>query len=343
MNNPTIHDVAALADVSIKTVSRVLNGEDKVKQATRDRVMAAVQELGYSLNLSARSLSGARNYILALVFHAGADETAIALQHEYVSAIQIGAINACRANGYHLMMEPLDLTAPDFATRASILLNMPVMDGFIIMPPLCDHPVIIDILLKRGTNCVRISPSQALSELPLHVGIDDYRAALDMTEFLLAKGHRRIGFIGGPAEHASASDRFRGFRHATEKAGCFDATLVRHGDYAWDSGLVAGHELLNRPDRPTAIFALNDMMALGAYGAAHRLGLRIPDNLSVAGIDDTPSSRIATPPLTTVRQPIMSMGFAATEALIRRCGGEPSPIATLFPHELVERSSVGQV
>ncbi|MDG5496195.1 LacI family DNA-binding transcriptional regulator [Niveispirillum sp. BGYR6] len=342
MSNPTIHDVAALADVSIKTVSRVLNGEDKVKPATRERVMAAVRQLGYSLNLSARSLSGARNYILGLVFHAGADETAIALQHEYVSAIQIGAINACRANGYHLMMEPLDLTAPDFETRASTLLNMPVMDGFIIMPPLCDHPVIIDMLIKRGANCVRISPSQALADLPLHVGIDDYQAAYDMTGHLLDMGHRRIGFIGGPVDHASAADRFRGFKNVLEGAGCFAASMVRYGDYGWDSGLAAGLDLLTLPERPTAIFALNDMMALGVYSAAHRLNLHIPNDVSVAGIDDTPSSRIATPPLTTVRQPIMAMGFAATEALIKASAGEKSSMNVLFAHELIERDSIGK-
>ncbi|MFV3130840.1 LacI family DNA-binding transcriptional regulator [Niveispirillum sp. KHB5.9] len=340
MSKPTIHDVARVAGVSIKTVSRVLNGEPKASPATRERVMAAVATLDYSPNLSARSLSAARNYMIAFVFGTYPELPNMSLQNEYIAGLQVGAVTAARAAGFHLLVEPLEMTPDRFSERAARLISMPAVDGFIIMPGLADDPRLLAVLAQRPGCYVRVSPGVEMENLPAIVRIDDYRAAADMTRHLLDLGHRHIGFIGGRPNFGSAELRFQAFRDVMNAAGVFDPTVVRSGDYTRESGRAAGAELLALDQRPTAIFAANDGMAIGVMALAHERGLRVPTDLSVAGIDDITMAASIWPALTTVRQPIIAMGAAAAGYIVAASttGTLPPPLP-FFPHELVVRDS----
>lgn len=340
MSKPTIHDVARVAGVSIKTVSRVLNGEPKASQKTRDRVMAAVASLEYTPNLSARSLSAARNYMMAFVFATFPDMPTISLQNEYIAGLQVGAVTAARAAGFHLLVEPLEMTDQGFEERAARIFSMPAVDGFIIMPGLADDPRLLRILKEQSGHYVRVSPGVEVPELPAMVRIDEYQAAADMTRHLLQGGHRRIGFIGGRPNFGSAELRLQAFRDVMQAAGAFDPTLVRNGDYTRESGRLAGDELLSLAERPTAIFAANDNMAIGVLALAHQRGLRIPADLSVAGIDDISIAANIWPALTTVRQPIVAMGAAAASYIVAAARSGTAPAALpFFVHELLVRDS----
>lgn len=340
MSKPTIYDVARVAGVSIKTVSRVLNGETKASPATRERVRAAVASLAYAPNLSARSLSGSRNFMIAFVFGSKPQQPNMSLQNEYIAALQVGAVTAARAAGFHLLVEPLELMEDGFTDRATRLIAMPAVDGFIIMPGLADDPRLLALLTERPGRYVRISPGVELDSLPAMVRIDDYKAAADMTQYLLNLEHRRIAFISGRLNLGSAERRLQAFRDVMSAAGLFDPSLVRNGDYTRESGRVAGAELLALDDRPTAIFASNDSMAIGVLTAAQEKGVRVPTDLSVAGIDDIPLASSVWPTLTTVSQPMVTMGAAAATYIVTasRTGRSPAPMP-FFPHELVIRKS----
>lgn len=340
VSKPTIHDVARVAGVSIKTVSRVLNGEPKASQATRERVMAAVASLDYSPNLSARSLSASRNFMMAFVFGTYPDVPNVSLQNEYIAGLQVGAVTAARAAGFHLLVEPVEMVDDRFAERAARIIAMPAVDGFLIMPGLADDPRLLRVLTERRGHYVRVSPGVELPELPAMVRIDDYRAAADMTRHLLELGHRRIGFIGGRANFGSAELRLQAFRDVTSAAGVFDPALVRNGDYTRPSGRTAGRELLALADRPTAIFAANDSMAIGVMALAQQQGLSVPKDLSIAGIDDISMASAIWPSLTTVRQPIIAMGAAAAGYIVAASRSDvPPPALPFFAHELVIRES----
>lgn len=340
LSKPTIHDVARAAGCSIKTVSRVLNGEPKASAATRQKVMAAVATLNYSPNLSARSLSGQRNYMMAFVLGSVLDNPSESLQNEYISALQVGAVMAAREAGYHLLVEPLGMGAEGFEDRARRLIAMPAVDGFIFMPGLADNPVLLDLLKQRPGTYVRVSPERDVASLPAMVRIDDYQAAFDMTRHLLDLGHRRIAFIQGLPDFGSAEARFNAFCAAMAPHGGHDPSLLRSGDYLLEGGRMAAEELLALREPPTAIFAANDAMALGAMAVAHRRGLRVPDDLSIAGIDDIPMAAAVWPSLTTVRQPLVAMGKAAAQYIIARSQGRhDTPPPGIFRHEVIARES----
>jgi LacI family transcriptional regulator len=177
------------------------------------------------------------------------------------------------------------------------------------------------------------------------VSVGDEEAARQMTEYLLELGHRRIGFIMGHPDHGSSHDRLAGYLEALRQHGVdFDENLVEHGLFDYESGYQCARRLLDSHPRPTAIFASNDHMALATLTAAHERRLEIPDDLSVAGFDDTSSSRFAWPPLTTVRQPIAEVARVATEVLLGRLQGRVDDGAdSRLRAEIVRRASTGRV
>jgi len=329
----TIKDVAARAEVSVMTVSRVLTGERYVSEAKRDRVLAAVAELGFRRNASARGLPGSRTYMLALL----AGEVV-----GYVAALERGAIRQCRREGYHLAVVLPDPTIADPAEAMRRLIATVRADGLILMPPIANNTAVLDLLEAAGQAYVRVAPDDQLERAP-SVRIDEAAAADELTTHLLDLGRRRIGFIRGPAAHGGSVRRYQGYVAALTRRGlAVDEALVRQGDFFFESGLAAGEALLSSPDRPSAIFASNDYMALGVMSAAARRGLKAPDQLAVAGFDDTEGASMVWPPLTTIRQPIEAMGEAAAELLIARAGrdGARLPIeARLLDYELVLRGS----
>jgi LacI family transcriptional regulator len=333
----TIKDVAAQAGVSAKTVSRVMNGEAHVRPAIRERVLRIVEELGYRPNAFARSLSSARSYLIGLFFDDPASGYAVTMQR--------GALARCREQHYHLMVEALDLSAADWRDELGSAVASLRLDGVILAPPLSQSAALLDTLDALDVPHVCISPDEASRSRAGTIEIDERQAAFEMTERLIALGHRDIGFIEGDRAHASAGTRRAGFLAAMAAAGLPVAEgRILPGDFSFRSGVEAGETLLARADRPSAIFASNDDMALGVSVAALKHGIAVPGELSIAGFDDAFTARLAWPPITTVRQPVAEMGAAAVSMLIDpeyRQSAEPSHYSACLAYNVVERESTG--
>jgi LacI family transcriptional regulator len=332
-DRPTIDDVARLAGVSIKTVSRVLNGAPYVRGATREKVVAAASTLDYHPNLSARQLASKRTFLVGMLYGDPNPKN----ENDYVTTVQAGSLQACRAHGYRLLINPCRGDRDGLVDDVVGLHRQ--VDGFIVLQPLSDMLELIQFLVDDGIPCVRIS-QRPFAEIPW-ISVADESSAEEMTEHLLGLGHRRIGFIMGDPAHGQSHDRLAGYRRALGKRGiAFDDGLVAKGRFDYDSGYTCARSLLSAPERPTAIFASSDAMATGVLSAAHEMGLDVPRDLSVAGFDDSPLARHAWPPLTTVRQPIAEAARVATEELMKRLQGDPDPV---FHHcleaELVIRAS----
>lgn len=335
----TITDVAKKAGVSMKTVSRVLNNEPNVAEATRSRVKAIAAELRYSPSIAARGLATSKSYLIALIYDNASPN--------YISHLQLGAIDACRDAGYHLVVQPLFLK-PEWSrdkkitnTRA-VLDRLPV-DGVILTPPLGDSEAVLQTLSELNIRSIRISP-KTRGQDPF-IGMDDESAAYEMTRHLLEQGHRQIAFIRGHIDHSATLLRHQGFRRAMDEVGVtVSESLIAQGDFTFASGAVAAKSLLGLPDseRPTAIFASNDDMAAAVISVAGQLGMNIPNDLSVCGFDDTPLAKVVWPALTTIRQPIYKMGCQAAKQLVKR-SGEEVEVGQILDFEIMIRDSVGRV
>jgi LacI family transcriptional regulator len=331
----TIKDVAAAAGVSAKTVSRVMNGEQHVRASVREAVMRVITELGYRPNAHARSLSSARSYLIGLFF----DDTASG----YAIAMQRGALARCRARNYHLVVEPLDLSAAGWQEDLAATVAALRLDGAIMAPPLSQKAELLDRLDALDVPYVRISPYPGNAGRSGFVEIDEERAAFDMTMHLLTLGHRDIAFVEGDPAHASTTTRRAGFVAAMQASGLgVGDGRILPGDFSFRSGLEAGERLLTAANRPSAIFASNDDMALGVSVAAMKHGIAVPDRLSIAGFDDAPTARLAWPPITTVRQPVLEMGAVAIDILVEpdyRSAMDSEAYRRLLAYEIVTRES----
>ena len=336
MNSVTIKDVAAAAGVSPKTVSRVMNAEAHVRAAVRDHVMRVVAELGYRPNAHARSLSSSRSFLIGLFF----DDPASG----YAADVQLGAITRCRHHGYHLVVERIDRSAPGWLDDVAGSLQALQLAGIILTPPVCDWGELTDLLAQRGIPTVTLGATAA-DDVSAAVFIDDYQAARDLTDHLIGLGHRDIAFVQGIASHAASGKRFTGYRDAMAQAGLtVRDDWVQVGDFTFRSGMAAGDAILAGTDRPTAVFAANDEMALGVLVSAARMDIAVPRSLSVAGFDDAAIARMAWPQLTTIRQPNADLAAAAIDILVDPAYAQ----ATLrgahslqLPYSFVERSSTG--
>jgi LacI family transcriptional regulator len=331
---PIIDDVADLAGVSIKTVSRVLNDEPNVRPTTRDRVLHAAAELEYRPNLSARRLAANRAFVIAMLYHNPKAP-------DYVADIQSGALRACRARGYDLLIHPWDARSSAVVQEVLDLHHQATVDGFVVLQPLSDHDGLNRALLDNGIVAVRVS-QRPFPRLPW-ISVGDLQAADEMTEHLIALGHRRIGFIMGHPDHGSSHDRLNGYRRALARHGIdYDESLVEPGLYDFESGYSCARRLLALRPRPSAIFASNDHMAMATLALAHERRLEVPGDLSVAGFDDTAFARYAWPPLTTVRQPVMEVAQLATDVLLDCLQGRITKIADhRLRAEIVCRASTG--
>ncbi|MEH6699365.1 MAG: LacI family DNA-binding transcriptional regulator [Brevundimonas sp.] len=343
MAGATIYDVAARAGVSIKTVSRVVNREANVSRAMRERVEEAVIALGYRRSLSARALAGSNSTIIAALVDAE-----LTIEHwksgrgnDYLSRLELGALMECRQAEYHLMVELVDHGSAHLERDMQALLGSIRPAGVLLTPPNSDHALVLDILDAAGVAYARISPEKDLAR-GVSVRMDERQAAFDMTRHLIDLGHRRIAHISGPATYAASSLRREGYEQALKQAGVAPSpSLIVEGDFTFASG-IAGIERLLSGERPTAVFAANDDMALGVLQGAAAAGVSVPLQLSVAGFDDTPSALFSTPPLTTIRQPVAEMAAEATRRLLPAMGqdnwAEADPVVVV-PYYLVVRGS----
>jgi len=332
-----IDDVARAAAVSTKTVSRVINNEPNVREQTRERVLKAIQALGYKPSLSARSLASKRNYCINLLCRTP--------RSDYFSDIQFGTLTVCQAHGYHLFVslidDYLDLSPKELRSRLKALLLEPRADSVIIPPPFCDDPLILEMLADEELPFVRISPFKHDFEGP-YVSFNEEAAAYELTKYLVNLGHGRIGFIKGNPAHGAAAARQSGYENALRECGVeIDASIMLTGDFHFLSGLNAGMTLCGLSNRPTAIFASNDEMAAGVSVAAHRSGLDIPEDISIAGFDDTPIAELTWPTLTTIRQPLNEMAEAAALLAVNPNQKELLESARKLDYRLIVRESTG--
>ena len=327
---PTIIDVARQAGVSIKTVSRVMNKEPTVHADTRARVQEAVAALNYRPQLSARSLAGAKSFLIGLLYY---DPSAA-----FVAGFQQGATLGCRDAGRHLVVESLQENGVDVHAQIESMLAALRPDGMILTPPLCDNPVILETLRANRTPCVLISPGGEGHGMAA-VRMDDTLAAEELTNLLISLGHKDIAFIEG---NQSASERRRAGYERALKAHRIpvDKHLIMPGNFQFEAGVAAAQALFASAKPPTAIFAANDDMALGALTAAQRLGIAVPHDVAIVGFDDSRAATLVWPELTTVRQPLAEMAMAAVDMLLAGAArpGELAPVRVL-PHEVVVRGS----
>jgi LacI family transcriptional regulator len=331
---PTMADVAELAGVSPMTVSRVMNGDTNVREKTRNRVDAAVAALNYVPNQAARRLAGSRPIRVGFLYSnpsAG-----------YLSEFLVGLLNQASPNNVQLVVEKCEADEHGVEQARRLIANG--VDGIILPPPLCDVHNLIDLIATSGTPAITVACGQPDPRVG-GVSIDDYQAAYAMTCHLIALGHQRIGFVIGHPNQSASARRLAGFKAAiAEKHVQSAAELIVQGQFTYRSGLDAAESLLGLAQRPTAVFASNDDMAAAVVAIAHRLGLDVPGDLTVAGFDDTALATTIWPELTTVRQPITAMAEEAVQSLVRliraqRNGTPEAPEHVVTKHTLVRRQS----
>jgi LacI family transcriptional regulator len=330
----TLDEVAALAKVSPMTVSRVVNDQGKVRDTTRERVMRAVRELGYTPNLAASALATAHEPRVALIYTNPSSA--------YLRELLVGALRGASRIAAQLVIDSWDNLGANAQRQAARTLANRIT-GVILPPPLCESKGVIAEFVDAGVPVVAIAsahPNQYISR----VRIDDFQAGKEVTQHLIAAGHRRIGHIKGHPNQTASVRRLEGFQVALSEAGIpFDETLVEAGFFTYRSGLEAAEKLLAHPNPPTAIFASNDDMAAAVVSVAHRRHLDVPRDLSVVGFDDTYAATTVWPELTTIRQPVAMMGDSAIDILvrgIRRKDGPRTLVDHVIAHQLVQRDSV---
>jgi len=247
----------------------------------------------------------------------------------------------CRQEKFRLFVHQCSGRDAELVRDVMGLVDQTHVDGLVICPPLSQSIDLIRALDRRKLPFVRIAPSNLDHRSPF-VDMDDEGASREMTEHLIALGHTRIGFITGHPTHYASSQRLSGYKAALQAHQVpFDPQYVKQGQFEYESGLTGGLELLRLPRRPTAIFASNDDMAAGVLMAAHELGVQIPQQLSVAGYDDTYISRITWPRLTTVHQPSYDLAFSATDLLMQNLKSGDGAKTTRLPYRLIVRESTG--
>ncbi len=337
----TIKHVAADAGVSLQTVSRVINSEANVRPEMKTRVQASIDKLGYVPSIAAQRMSGSRSYLILAL---NDRERTIADWRaregsDWIDQMLLGGMLKCAEYGYRLIFELVD-THSDHVERelkGAIAALQP--DGVVLTPPHGDNALITGLLDKYKIPFVRIGSRENGGGLSITMGDD--RLARMATQHLIDKGHQRVGFIAGDREYALSQWRKDGWLETMRENGLATDGLCERGDFSFASGEKAARKLLEGRDRPTAIIAGNDQMAMATNKVAHELGLKVPGDLSLISFDNTPVVRFVQPPLTAIDQPIAETVSRAVELLIKSQRGEDlPPLPLVVEGSLVERQSV---
>ncbi len=329
----TLEDIARLSGVSRSTVSRVINADSNVKEVTRQKVMQVIQKINFQPNLAARSLAAGRTNIIGLVIPAG---VGVIFTDPYFPLLIQGVSAGCNTHGYSVM---LWLAEPEYVRRTiSQILHNGLLDGVIVSSTLMDDPI-VKSLYESKMPFIMIGRHPTLDVN--YLDVDNVRAAREATQHLMRLGRKRIATITGPQNEFASYDRYQGYLKAlSDRTQPVQPELVAEGDWTEAGGYTAMRLLI--PYKPDALFAANDVMAAGALWALREAHLRVPEDVAVVGFDDTPNASRTQPPLTTMRQPIQSMGTLAVETLIEiinHPGSETRHI--IVATELVIRSSCG--
>ena len=334
-----IRDVASRAGVSVSTVSRVINGKDDISEETTKKVLQVVQDLGYASSLAARGMRSHRINLIGLILH----DVASSYSQEIMRGVnQVIA----RLDQDLIVYTSGGLDSENVAQHERYyvaLLNGTITDGAIMVTPTATQ-------FTTHAPLVIIDPNNETPDYPAIIATNQEGAVAAMN-YLTDLGHRRIGHIAGEMKLVSANQRLQGYKDGLAAAGIpLDEDLIEIGDYTTETAVICARKLLSMADRPTAIFAANDMSAMGVYQAAREFGLQIPGDLSVIGFDNLREAAYLDPPLTTIDQFIEKMGTMATEMLVKLVKGEslptnPAEEGNLYkiPAQLVIRDSCTSV
>ncbi|MGA9332808.1 MAG: LacI family DNA-binding transcriptional regulator [Rudaea sp.] len=327
----TIKDVAREAKVSVATVSRALNGSASVTVETRRLIDAVAKRLSYVPHATARSLITRRTETVGALLPD--------LYGEFYSELIRGIDLAARSRGLHLLVSSSHGSATEAAAALRAMQGR--VDGLLIMSPHVDGEFLRNYLPGSLPTVLMNSPATSTRYSTLN--IDNYGGAFAMTQHLIRCGYRKIALIGGPDGNFDASERLRGYRDAVAQSGEPIESNTYGGDFTEESGYYASRQMLAMRNRPRAIFASNDMMAVGALFALNEAGVRVPEDIALVGFDDIPIAPFVSPPLSTVRVRIANLGRSALEELatqLEEHDTTPSPLRT-FPCEIVVRASCG--
>lgn len=310
----TINDVARVAEVSKKTVSRVINQSPLVRQDTRERVTAVIAQLGFVPDPQARALAFRRSMLVGLIYDQPSPT--------YVVNMQQGVLDALKGSGLELLVHPCQRGSDTLLEEIRNFVERQRLFGVIMPPSVSEDERVIALLRQLDCPYVRIA-SVSLDAPAAMLVTHDRTGAAEAATHLADLGHRRIGLVRGPASFRSAAERGQGFLHALAQRGIpVPPEYDIEGGYTFESGRDAGSVLLSLPEPPTAIFALNDDMAIGIMQAARDRGMSLPQDLSVVGFDDLPMAARVWPNLTSVRLPVRDMGRMAAEKLLAMTRGQ---------------------
>ncbi|WP_052954409.1 LacI family DNA-binding transcriptional regulator [Microvirga vignae] len=328
-----IQDVAKLADVSTATVSRALATPERVSPEARARVLEAIAKTGYVPNPAARSLRSQKTYMVLVVLPD--------LSNTFFSKILRGIEERLFEAGYGMIISDLD-GSPEKEAHFAAFTAAGRVDGAILLNGHLFGQTREGegMPAKIGIPLVALCEAIPSADIP-QIEIDNRAAANRMTQHLASSGHRRIAYLSGPAGNVLEKERFLGYRDGLKAAGLpFDPALVLPGDYTIESGVKAGQDLVARSTRPTAVFCTSDEMAIGLMRTLLSAGLKVPEDISVAGFDDIEFAAVAEPALTTIHQPRRELGQMAAAVLIDLLQGRPSPKRIRLETELIIRDSV---
>tara|TARA_R110002153_G_scaffold190217_2_gene342978 strand:- start:25129 stop:26154 length:1026 start_codon:yes stop_codon:yes gene_type:complete len=332
--NNTIHDVARVAKVSIKTVSRILNNDPRVREANVVKVKKAITELNYKMDFNARRLRTKQSYLIAVLY--------LDYRGNFYSNMVIGgAISACDELGYDVLIRPIKYSGENLMSSVMHMIERSNPDGFILPSPLCENQLLLDLLNKKNIPLVRISPCDINGNDLVYC--DEVSATQKAIQHLISLGHTDIGFINYLVGHAAGNWRYEGYKKALAEADIKEKPeLVEQHEYQANIVEHAARRLLKLPNPPTAIFTTNDASASIVYRVASQLNKKIPYDLSVMGFDDDPVVEYLWPPLSTVRQPVTELGCEAAKLLIRKFIQKENVTEIVNPKcELLIRNSCG--
>jgi LacI family transcriptional regulator len=327
---PTINDVARMAGVSKKTVSRVINDSPLVRGETREAVKAIIRETGFAPDPQARGLAFRKAFLVGLIYDNPNPQHTVSHQQ--------GLLDAFQGSGFELVVRPVDRTSPRRLDDIRAFVERQKPFGVVLPSPVSEDEELVALLKELDCRYVRIASVPL--DGPEHMVVShDGEGAAQAARHLADLGHTRIALISGPPNFRSSHERRKGFEQGlAERRLALDAGLVRQAGYTYESGIQAARELFALQDRPTAIFAQNDEMAAGVYMAAHEAGLAVPQDVSVVGFDDAPIASRLWPPMTSVRLPLREMGRLAGELLIPGGGRDRAATHDVQP-ELIVRAS----
>lgn len=328
---PTINDVARLAGVSKKTVSRVINKSPAVKEDTREAILRVMHEIGYAPDPQARGLAFRRSFLIGMIY----DNP----NPQYVVNMQQGLLDGMRGTGFELVVHPCDRASETFLTDVRNFVERQKLYGVVLTPSVSEDERVPPILDEIGCSYVRIA-SVSLDEPDRMLVSHDHVGGAQVGRHLADYGHTRVGFISGRPTFRSSFERRRGFEEGLKERGiALDERHVAQGAYTFESGYECGKQLLSLDDRPTGIFAANDEMAAGVLQAARTLGLRVPADVSVVGFDNFQLAERLWPRLTTIHTPTREIGRMASTKLINPNAGTDTASKDALPSLVVRESS----